>query len=35
MYMRFHKKDKNKIIQKKKKLLDMKRKEFENESKTK
>lgn len=33
--MRFHKKDKNKIIQKKKKLLDMKRKEFENESKTK
>ncbi len=33
--MRFHKQDKNKIIQKKKKLLDMKRKEFENESKTK
>ena len=28
--MRFHKQDKNKIIQKKKKLLDMKRKEFEN-----
>lgn len=33
--MRFHKQDKNKIIQKKKELLDMKRKEFENESKTK
>lgn len=35
MYMCFHKQDKNKIIQKKKELLDMKRKEFENESKTK
>ena len=33
--MRFHKQDKNKIIQKKKKHLDMKINEFENESKTK
>ena len=33
--MCFHKQDKNKIIQNKKELLDMKRKEFEKESKTK